>query len=112
MRPALFVVATFVLACSPGDKAADTTSLPAAPDTVKPASVDSAAGMDTTRAAAHVAPAKRQAATQTSANTPTRSGASATPPDTGLRDSVIRFPLNDPRHRLPVVPRDTSKPPR
>src|SRR2546423_1733032 len=73
-------------ACAGGKERADTTSLPAAPDTVKPAAVDTLpARADTTTPRTSTSVTTTKTTTKTSTPTATR--------DTNLgRDSVIRFP--------------------
>jgi hypothetical protein len=99
-------------ACTSGKGRADTSSAPPAADTVKPAPGDSVASRtDTTPA-----PGTSSKTSKTTTTTTTTTRTTTPPPpvrDTHLgRDSVIRFPLNDPRHRIPVVKPDSTKPPR
>ena len=105
-------VATVVLAaaCTSKQESADTLR---APDTVKPAPADTMRRQtDSNPTAGPTGTTTTTTTTKTTTTKTTTTGTTAAR-DTNLgRDSVIRFPLNDPRHRIPVVKKDSTKPPR
>ena len=115
MRPRTALATLVILAaCATKERASDS----AAPvDTMKPAPMDSSAMRADTAKPAPGAPAMGSTKSASTAARATTSGKTTTPRpatrDTNLgRDSVIRFPLNDPSRRLPVVKKDTARPPR